>query len=74
MPMPNGHRRGLYATPEWQSLRARNIQWVKAAGGEYLTATDWVPDTGFSDPVHMNQEGARVFSRKIAQHLLTLSL
>ncbi len=69
MPMPTHHRKTHYATDEWQELRALNRRWIEEAGGEFLAATDWVPDDGFSDAMHLNAEGAGTFSRRLLREL-----
>lgn len=72
MPMRSTHRQGLYATPEWKALREANMQWLADAGATYVTATEWIADSGFNDPVHMSPEGAREFSAKLLDTLAEL--
>lgn len=69
MPMPAQHRSGLYATPEWIELRALNRRWIAKEGGRYITATDWIADSGFTDALHMNDDGARRFSERMLEEV-----
>jgi hypothetical protein len=67
MPMPSRHRRRYYATPEWPAYRAHVEALVARAGGVVVPASDWVGDDGFIDALHLNAEGARAFSRRLAR-------
>jgi hypothetical protein len=69
MPMPTSHRRRFYSTPEWSTYRSHLILLIKAAGGLYVPAADWVENAGFEDPLHLNPKGAAVFSKRLAQFI-----
>jgi lysophospholipase L1-like esterase len=46
---------------------------ANTAGVTYLDASDWVEDERqFADSMHLNMEGARVFSTRLAQTLAKL--
>ncbi|MCS6243344.1 MAG: SGNH/GDSL hydrolase family protein [Opitutus sp.] len=70
MPMPRQHRAAFYAKPIWPRLRAHVRELASAAGATYLNASDWVEDEGnFADSMHLNPDGARVFSTRLARSL-----
>ena len=74
MPMPRQHRAAFYAKPIWPRLRAHVRELASAAGATYLNASDWVEDEShFADSMHLNPDGARVFSARLAQSLAQLS-
>lgn len=66
MPVPQARREQLYDRPEWQAYRARVASLVRNAGATFIPATDWVADTGFADPLHVNASGAMTFSARLA--------
>lgn len=66
MPMPEGHRKRYYQTPEWIAYQAHLKRLLEDAGGRYVPAADWIDDSGFADHLHLNQDGARRFSTRLA--------
>jgi hypothetical protein len=66
MPMTASHRRRFYETPEWAQYRAHVTALVRAAGGGYVDAADWVPDDEFVDPLHLSPAGASRFTRRLS--------
>jgi len=66
MPMTQEHRRRFYSTPEWAAYRQYVTALIHDAGGVYLDASDWVGTEGFADHLHLNADGAKVFTRRIA--------
>lgn len=73
MPMPSRHRQTFYATPVWQLLRQQVQKQTQESGALYLNASEWVNnDAQFEDAMHLNQEGARVFSTRLADTLRQL--
>jgi lysophospholipase L1-like esterase len=71
--MPQQHRAAFYAKPIWLRLRAHVRELASTAGVTYLNASDWVEDERqFADSMHLNMEGARVFSTRLAQTLAKL--
>jgi len=68
MPMAPHHRDVFYETPEWRAYREYVRRLAAERGVEYIDAHDWVASNGsFGDGLHMNKEGARIFSRRLAQ-------
>lgn len=67
MPVTEAHRRRFYNSAEWVAYRAHLVELVKEVGGHYVSGADWISDDGFSDWLHLNAEGARTFSTKLAQ-------
>lgn len=67
MPMPSKHRDEFYSLPAWADLRAYLQSLAARENAAYLSASDWVPDDrDFMDSMHMNERGAKVFSRRLA--------
>lgn len=69
MPMPAEHRSRYYSCPEWQTYRNYLRVMIARAKGRYVAAADWILDIGFSDPLHLNESGAREFSQRLAREL-----
>jgi hypothetical protein len=67
MPMPSRHRNTFYASPRWQALRA-HLQSLAAQNDLiYLQASDWIQDDqSFEDATHLNEQGAKLFSGRLA--------
>lgn len=65
MPMRAAHRSRFYTRPEWAAyvddLRAH----ARAAGADFLDASDWIADDGFGDALHLDAKGAAEFSRRL---------
>ena len=67
MPMPPKHRQEFYSLPAWADLRAHLRSLAARENASYISASDWVTNNAdFEDPLHMNQRGAQVFSRRLA--------
>jgi hypothetical protein len=72
MPMHPSHLQRFYEEPEWEEFRSKTRDAVEADGGLYLNASDWIFDPRlFSDDLHLSPNGAKQFSRMLAQHLMT---
>lgn len=70
MPQPSDHRRAFYRSTGWRVYRPYVQRLVETQGAEYIDASAWAPSDGdFSDPLHLNAEGAQTFSTKIMQAL-----
>lgn len=69
--MPSGHPATFHDGPAASALRDYSRAQVEAAGGRYLDASDWILDRALyrEDAAHMNPEGARVFSERLAREL-----
>lgn len=67
MPMPSVHRNGRYDTPHWfayrQFLKTKLAEWQI----QYMDASEWIGDDGFSDNLHLNARGAWSFSSRLAK-------
>jgi hypothetical protein len=74
MPMPAKHRQSFYSMRSWTELRAHIQALANEEHAIYLSASDWMPDDDFEDTTHLNQEGARQFSAKLATTLAGLPL
>ena len=66
MPMPSAHRSRFYATPEWTTYENALRKQTNENGARFINAADWIGDDGFEDPLHLNPQGAAVFSRRLA--------
>ncbi len=73
MPMPSRHRTAFYESEAWPRMR-RHLQTLAAeAGATYVVASDWVEDDkNFEDAAHLNQNGAKLFSARLANAILRL--
>lgn len=73
MPMSPHHRETFYSLPVWTEMRARLQTLASKQRVTYITASDWVPDgKDFEDAVHLNEQGARYFSARLASTLSQL--
>jgi hypothetical protein len=72
MPMPGRHRQSFYSMPSWTELRTYVQALANQEHAVYLSAGDWMPDEDFEDATHLNQEGSRQFSAKLAMTLAGL--
>jgi hypothetical protein len=67
MPMSPRHRQTFYALPVWTETRAYLQSLAQQQHATYIVASDWVQDgTNFEDTVHLNEQGARAFSARLA--------
>lgn len=69
MPLPARHRRIYYQLPEWEAYRAKLIETLNGLGVEYLNASEWIADEGFTDILHLNSTGAKQFSSRLGRHI-----
>jgi hypothetical protein len=70
MPMPSRHREIFYSSPAWSKMRARLQSLSQQNECRYISASDWVADDkNFEDATHLNEQGAKQFSTKLAQTL-----
>lgn len=68
--MPSARPPEFSAGPASRALRAYNRAKVEAAHGIYLDASQWLGDPKyFRDGVHLNPEGARIFSTRLGEEL-----
>jgi len=74
MPMSPRHLETFYSLPVWTELRAHLQSLARAQHVTYITASDWVTDGGsFEDTVHLNEQGARIFSARLGAALSQMS-
>jgi len=67
MPMSPRHLQTFYSLPVWAETRAYLQSLAEQEHVTYIAASDWVPNgTNFEDTVHLNEEGARSFSTRLA--------
>lgn len=69
--MPDGRPPGFHDGPASRALRAYNRAQVEAANGLYIDASQWVVERKYykADGVHLNPEGARLFSERLGREL-----
>jgi hypothetical protein len=69
--MPDGRPPGFHDEPASRALRAYNRAKVEAAHGLYIDASQWIPERKYykGDGVHLNPEGARLFSEQLGREL-----
>ncbi|HEX8537553.1 MAG TPA: SGNH/GDSL hydrolase family protein, partial [Cystobacter sp.] len=69
--MPDGRPPGFHDGPAPRALRAYNRAKVEAAHGLYIDASQWVTERKYykADGVHLNPEGARLFSERLGREL-----
>ncbi len=65
MPMPKLHRTRFNESKNWQSYLEHIKEIARANGAGFVSAIDWVEDSGFADHLHLNSVGAKRFSQKI---------
>jgi hypothetical protein len=74
MPMPSRHRTVFYSSAAWAELRAYLETLAHENQLVYLSASDWVgDDSKFEDVTHLNEQGAKFFSAKLASAIAQLS-
>src|SRR5262249_31110506 len=70
MPMPSRHRHIFYSSPAWTRMRAYLQMLAQKDHATYICASDWInDDQAFEDATHLNEQGARRFSAKLAETL-----
>jgi hypothetical protein len=70
MPMPSRHREIFYSSPAWSRMRNYLQTLARQNNTRYLSASDWVSDDqAFEDVTHLNEQGAKQFSAKLAEAL-----
>jgi hypothetical protein len=70
MPMPSRHRDVFYSSPAWAQMRVYLQSLAQQNHAMYLSASDWVKDdNAFEDATHLNEQGAKKFSMKLAEAL-----
>ena len=67
MPMRASHRSRFYATPAWSAYTDDLRVQMRAAGVDFLDASDWIGDDGFGDALHLGANGAAEFSRRLGR-------
>jgi hypothetical protein len=61
------HLQTFYSLPVWSQMRAYLQSLASRQHVTYIAASDWVRDgTNFEDTVHLNEQGARTFSARLA--------
>ena len=70
MPMPSQHRNIFYSSPAWIQTRAYLQVLARRNHAVYVCASDWIKDEqAFEDATHLNEQGAKQFSAKLAETL-----
>jgi len=73
MPMPSQHRKIFYSSPVWLEMRRYLRELSNQSQAIYLQTSDWVGDDSFfEDAMHLNEEGAKLFSAKLAREVAAL--
>jgi hypothetical protein len=75
MPMPSRHRDIFYSSPAWSELRGYLQTLALQNHAKYICASDWVlDDKNFEDATHLNEQGAKYFSARLAKTVSELAL
>jgi hypothetical protein len=70
MPMPSRHREIFYSSAAWNRMRSYLHTLAQQNGAAYISASDWIADDKkFEDATHLNEQGAKLFSAKLAATL-----
>lgn len=70
MPMPSRHRNIFYSSSAWNEMRSYLQTLARQNGATYISASDWIEDDqAFEDATHLNEQGAKQFSAKLAGFL-----
>jgi hypothetical protein len=70
MPMSPKHRATFYSLPVWAETRSHLQALAREQNLTYITASDWVKNgENFEDTVHLNEQGARLFSTRLGMTL-----
>jgi hypothetical protein len=73
MPMPALHRNSFYSTENWHRLQQHLHELATRENATYVSASDWVRDDAlFEDATHLNEEGAKLFSSRLADEIAAL--
>ena len=71
MPVSPLHFKRFYEEPIWGRFSARTRGAVESAGARFVDASSWVRDDRlFEDHLHLSKQGAKEFSRILAEHLM----
>jgi hypothetical protein len=66
MPLPPQHVRAFYETPAWGAYQGHIEGLLAMQNVGFIDASHWFPEGGrFGDALHLNDEGARLFSRRL---------
>ncbi|HXT11999.1 MAG TPA: SGNH/GDSL hydrolase family protein [Candidatus Angelobacter sp.] len=70
MPMSPRHLNTFYSLHIWAEMRSHLQELAREQNTTYITASDWVTDgKDFEDTVHLNDQGALVFSTRLGATL-----
>jgi hypothetical protein len=70
MPLPSRHRQVYYSSAAWLEMKRYLLDRAAEYHAAYLSAADWITDDNcFEDATHLNENGAQIFSRKLAEAL-----
>jgi hypothetical protein len=70
MPLPSRHRDIFYSSPSWSRMRAYLQTLAQENHAAYICASDWIEDDkAFEDATHLNEQGARCFSGRLANEI-----
>jgi len=69
MPMQTNHRDFYYSSDAWRRYRSYLKAKLSERGIVFIDATDWALDSDFLDDIHLNDQGAKTFSARLAMTL-----
>ena len=70
MPLPPRHVENFYATPAWSAYQLHLRQLLAAQNVQFVDASRWIPEAGqFGDALHLTDQGAAEFSRRLGMSL-----
>lgn len=69
MPMTSTHRTKFNSSKAWISYLNYLQKQIEISGCRFISALDWIEDSGFEDHLHLNPEGAKEFTKKYADFL-----
>jgi lysophospholipase L1-like esterase len=72
VPMPSSYRDEVTSSPQGRRYAAWLRRELEARGATYVELTSIADDATFEDGVHLNTEGARTFSRALADAVAPL--
>jgi hypothetical protein len=73
MPMPAIHRQRFYTTESWPAYQRHVQNLIESGHGHFIDASDWVADENFIDALHLNENGAALFSARLAREICQAS-